>query len=148
MKFIKYASAALGFWIAQNFLEFFVMMGLAYLKYDLKIDFSDDNYLFMNLDNAPWGVVNKFIFFTIPYIIIFALICLFVKFRYINILFKLALLNGFLTSVLVLLLTILAQGNLKQMTVLIFSTLVSALLIIGASKLASLIIAIPEKSSN
>ncbi len=145
MKFIKYACVALGFWITQSFLEFFVMMGLAYLKYDLKIDFSDDNYLFMNLDNAPWGVVNKFIFFTIPYIIIFTLICTFVKFRYINILFKLALLNGFLTS---LLLTFLLGGDLKQTAVLIFSTLVSALLIIGASKLASFVIAIPEKSSN
>jgi hypothetical protein len=134
MKILKVISKGLQFWVTQNFIEVFVILGLGYLGIDAMGDFCIKCLFIENLEGTAVGIGIKTLIFFLPYLLLFTVINFIPHFKGVQNKLKYAVLNAIISCSIITLIGVLKPKDLKEIFLPLFASFVSSLIIIGYTK--------------
>lgn len=134
MKILKVISKGLKFWIAQNIIEVFLILGLGYLGIDVMNDFCIKCLFIENLGATAVAICIKALIFLLPYLLLFTIINFNPYFKDVQNKLKYVILNAIISCSIITLIGVLKPKDLKEIFLPLFASFIASLIIIVYTK--------------
>lgn len=122
------------FWIAQNLLEVFLILGFGYLGIDVMNDFCINCLFIENIEATAIGIGIKALLFLIPYLLLFTIVSIIPCFKDFKNKLKYVILNAIISCSIVTLIGVLKPKDLKEILLPLFTSFIASLIIIVYTK--------------